>query len=689
MMRKIFSLIFVFLLLTPAAVWLIDLDFDLQVDRIGLKPPRFDGRALFNNAYYRSFDQYFNDNFSLRSLLIFTKRWLDYSIFHMTDVKGVHVGNNGWLYSRQSIDDYRKEACNRTQDMQRLVLELHAIEKLIEAAGRRFIFIVAPSKSTIYPEYVGFVPKSTTCNRSQYDLLLEAIGVHPIKSFVRLEQILQDSKLGHPLLYDKTSTHWNDLGARVAAEAIQAQIVQDDRQKRVFDYKRRDADDTGDLHRRLMGFLTRVDDVPVMHIASSGQSEFSSTIVYGDDFIKNLTPYLAQIFSHFQVIRPNSIPSRQYGEDLQASDLILLERAESELETIRLEMDSIFSTFEAEALIPVRYLLDLKNSVASSNVSLDKSGEYLEIKSVGHRSTFKLPAIPASNDRIFRVLKLTAEALHSDIMTIEYMTTPALVQLKSLRPGITTLYLPLPFQELISLNIHPGNKAGVLILHSAEILEFSQIPGAVEPGLEEKLLVKLDKKNGTDVPDTESETVVTESDLDIDSSDPTSNENDPSANSKKDSPLNSAASKSNKALVAEKNPEDKNDPKPEDSEIPISVKQTEIRDPKAMAGSMRGKTRKSEITEQIATVPVSTSPSLSVNDFEDGSIFQRQGQSADIIVSGTYIGQVEAIEARVVKNNTVEEIVPWTIIDSALRNGIFVGTLADVAVEHERMVLHR
>ena len=111
-MKKIFSLIFVFLLLTPAAAWLIDLDFQPQVDRIGLKPPRFNGRALFDNEYYLSFDQYFNDNFSLRSPLILTKRWLDYRIFHMTDVQGVHVGNNGWLYSRQSIDDHRKEACD-------------------------------------------------------------------------------------------------------------------------------------------------------------------------------------------------------------------------------------------------------------------------------------------------------------------------------------------------------------------------------------------------------------------------------------------------------------------------------------------------------------------------------------------------------------------------------------------------
>jgi hypothetical protein len=677
-MKKIFSVIFVFLLLTPAVVWLIDFDFNLGVNRIGLKPPRFDGRALFDNEYYGSFDQYFNDSFSLRSPLILAKRWLDYRIFHMTDIEAVHIGNNGWLYSRQSINDYRKEACDRMQDIQRLILDLHAIEKIIEATGRRFLFIVAPNKSTIYPENVGFVPKSTACNRSQYDLFLEANELHPVKSFVRLEQLLLDARTHNTLLYDKADTCWNDLGAGVAAEAIQAQVIQDDKQKRVFDYKRRDAVRDGDLARHLMGFLSAVDDAPIMHIASKVQSGFSTAIVYGDDYIENLIPYMAQIFGQLQVIHTDSIPSRLYGEDLYASDLILLERAESELGTIRLEIDSFFSTFEAGASIPVRFLLDLKNSAPGSNVSLDKNGQYLEIKSVGHGSTFKLPAITGSDDRTFRVLKLTAEALHSDIMTVEYLTDAAFVQLNPLKPGITTLYLPLPFQDLISLNIHPGNKAGVLILQSAEILEFPEASGAVEPEGEKLLLAKSDNKNETDTPGTESETIVTESDPGIEISDPTSNENEQRADSKLDSHLNSPAPKLNQTLVAKTITGQRKDPNPQDVKIPVFAKQTEKGNPNSLTNNMKDKSHNPEITKNFAITPVSTSPSLALNDFEDGGIFQRHGDSADIVISGTYSGRIEAIEARVVRNNTIEEIVPWTIIDSAPRNGIFVGKLAYV-----------
>ncbi|NIP26700.1 MAG: hypothetical protein GWO38_23470, partial [Phycisphaerae bacterium] len=60
-MKKVLSIIFVLMLLSPAAVWFARLDFGIHLERIGLKPPRFDTRALLNNDYYRSFDQYLND----------------------------------------------------------------------------------------------------------------------------------------------------------------------------------------------------------------------------------------------------------------------------------------------------------------------------------------------------------------------------------------------------------------------------------------------------------------------------------------------------------------------------------------------------------------------------------------------------------------------------------------------------
>ncbi|MGD9174602.1 MAG: hypothetical protein PVF29_10595, partial [Desulfobacterales bacterium] len=60
-MKKVLSIIFVLILLAPTVTWLARLDFGIHVERIGLKPPRFDSRALLKKDYYLSFDQYLND----------------------------------------------------------------------------------------------------------------------------------------------------------------------------------------------------------------------------------------------------------------------------------------------------------------------------------------------------------------------------------------------------------------------------------------------------------------------------------------------------------------------------------------------------------------------------------------------------------------------------------------------------
>ncbi|MBW2600340.1 MAG: hypothetical protein JRD47_00200, partial [Deltaproteobacteria bacterium] len=216
-MRILFSLIFVFLLLTPVGVWMVDLNFEIEVDRIGLEPPKLQALALLDNRYYRAFDQYFNDNFALRGPLTFTKNWLDYHVFRSTDSSEVHVGANGWLFDRKSIQVYRKEACYHQAFAHKLALEFHAVERIVEASGRRLIVTIAPDKSTIYPEFVGFVPKSDTCDRSLYDLFLENVNAHPLESFARCDRLLREWKKRGALLYNKTDAHWNSLGAKVVS----------------------------------------------------------------------------------------------------------------------------------------------------------------------------------------------------------------------------------------------------------------------------------------------------------------------------------------------------------------------------------------------------------------------------------------------------------------------------------------
>ncbi|MEJ2728625.1 MAG: sialate O-acetylesterase [Deltaproteobacteria bacterium] len=659
-MKKIFSILFVLILLSPTAVWLIQPDFGIEVQRIGLKPPRLDSRALFNDTYYRSFDQYFNDSFSMRSLLIFAKRWLDYRLFHMTDADEVHVGTDGWLYSRKSIDDYRKEACSEKQDIEQLVLALHATERLIAATGRRFYFIVAPNKSTIYPEYVGSLPNSPSCNSNKYDYLLKEIETNTLKNFVRLDLLLKNTKKHGALLYDPAGRFWNKRGAREAAGAIYQHIFRNSANKPVWNYTVIGHVNSDDLKSQLMGLSTAVEQESVKHLLQSGQPGLPNGIIYGDDFIQNQLVYLQQMFNRLDVVRADSFPSRQHEEDLRAYDIILLERAESALDTMQIEIDKIFSNFEGETFLPLRQPIDLQTAIPGSNVSLRQQSAGLQIKSVGHQSSFKLLSLPASGDHIFRVLKLTITSPHTDRMEIECARRQPYLTHKILKPGITALYLPLPFQQSISLNIHPGDKPGVFMLHSAEVIEFPDSFDVTEPQQKKTNLAQIKPEERLTQSPPETNSSVTDSKV-----------RSSESNSKTAPSAESELARLNRFSVKPTIPDKTDLSKTMEMDPSDSVSKRAI-----------DRTAKSATAAKSGSMPVESaatgSPSINLNDFASGRIFQRKHRSADIVVSGTYTAPMEAIEARVVKDGTADAVVPWTVIDAAPQNGIFVGTLSGV-----------
>jgi hypothetical protein len=616
-MKKLLSLIFIFLLLVPFGLQVTGLIFSANVDNLGIKPPRFCRQVLLDNDYYRSFDQYYNDSFPLRGPMILAKNWLDYHLFSTTDSCEVHIGTDGWLYDFKSIEDYRKEACNDQAYAKQLVLELHALEKIIEASGRRFFFSIVPSKSTIYPEFVGFVPKGDRCDSSLYDLFLENITLHPLKSFLRLDSLLKDEKKKGSLLYDKTNTQWNSLGAMVAAESILKKVFDGRVEAPAPDFAPPEPIVSGELTGKLMGLSVVGEEKPIRHFRGFDRAGLPSAVVYGDSSMSNLIHYLADKFKKLDMISTDGIPSRKHGENLKSYDVILLERAECEMETIHLEIDRIFSALETEELSLDRQRLDLKDVLPVSQISLKARVDGMAIKSVGADSIFKFISVPGSNHRIFRVLRLSIESPRPDIMTIKCMADQPHVTQKPLKTGATEVYLPMPFGDSLCLRINPGKTVGFFMLRSAEILEFPNNPDRMCPVGEKPVMAMTNPEDGGTYPHSGANTNIVIPDA--------------------------------------------------DTVPPVAVK-TRMHTDKTSG----------EIMPQAVKEFAGEKSSIAVTDYEDGRIFQRRGNSGDIVVSGTYTGMPVAIEARVVRYGTSEEIVPWSVVDTCPKNGIFLGNLSGV-----------
>jgi hypothetical protein len=244
---------------------------------------------------------------------------------------------------------------------------------------------------------------------------------------------------------------------------------------------------------------------------------------------------------------------------------------------------------------------------------------------------------------------------------------------KFLKKGITEIYLPLPFQKPQSIQIQPGNQPGVFNLRSAEIFEFSSNPDVEErhpqwlvvagtnPG-EESTLLNSKTEPGSEPQLSNSELQAIPFLTDSKMADP---EEDKRSDDSNYSELEEYQKDGAADLQAES---------VKDNSLPQIAADLSLIAPDRKAEEIN--------TEQIISgdkKPIDTKTvSIAVTDFEDGRIFQRNGRSTDIVVSGLYTGRPEAIEARVVRDRTYDEVVTWTVIDASPQNGIYVGTIPDV-----------
>ena len=578
-MRVFFSSLFLLILLLPAALGLIDAQWQSPGFAAKTSSPGFQWQTLAEPDYYRAWCQFLNDRLSSVGLLTQAKAWLDYQVFGMTDTDQVYVGREGWLFESKTIDDYRKSACGQIDRVRQLMYNLHALTDIIEASGRRLIFSVVPNKATIYPEFVGAVPQAADCGESFYDLLLAENRHNPLNSFLRLDDRLLAAKSGADLLYDKAATSWNQHGAQVAAQPLLKAILGDGLQGQA----------SGDLERALLEPAATAEGQNPSGQAGS-RKHLSAAVIYGGPGGSLLLPALARHFDRVDLIAADTIPSANHHENLADYEAIVIMIPESHLADLNLDMDRLCELFAADTLAEHRNSVPLFAFKAESNISLQLSNNQLEIKSLGPQSFFTLPAIPGSDPQTLRILKLEINAPHNDFLVWSLAKGPNHGHQRSLRPGVSALYLTLPPDPSVRLRVNPGRNAGIFQLISAALLEFPH-----------GLVAKPDQAMGSTA----------------------------------------------------------TYPMPRAPEEAAATAPT--------PGS-----------QGPGPAQVSSHPSLALNDLQEGRIFQRKGHSADIVVSGTYKGFPEAIEAQVQQFVSHAPVTPWTVIDSAPGDGIFMGILPEV-----------
>lgn len=315
--------------------------------------------------YFRKIDAYLNDHFGFRDWFVYhhqreMRRW-----FGIVGAETkVRMGLDNWYYLQ--VGDMFRDFAGQDGSVKKFNLwydDFRLKVDWLKRHGIPYLFVVAPNKQSVYPEYVmddwQRVKKASN--------LQQLVALHPDiakEAVVDLDLLLQAHK-NEELLYYQSDTHWTYYGAYLAflhiTERLKKQLpgliindnfVFSERQQR----KCSPRDGTcGDLTSMLLDFPPFIEsnrwlqpvnryretsNVPLKLSASPLNMNNSTmtiskraknkmkVVVFGDSFYGPLTPFFSSNFSEIIVIYKKYDQQdmdeilRQYQPDLVIEEVV-------------------------------------------------------------------------------------------------------------------------------------------------------------------------------------------------------------------------------------------------------------------------------------------------------------------------------------------------------------------------------
>ncbi|MBN2345431.1 MAG: hypothetical protein JXO51_03500 [Candidatus Aminicenantes bacterium] len=225
------SLLFLLLIFLPLAdmVFTIAQPLALIEKRKLAAVPRFSWSRPWD--FPRQAESYFNDHFGLRSHLVHWHNRLMVQWFDASPTDKVIVGRRGWLFmgretkTRDELDYYRSLTPLSPSELRQWRQTLCQRRDWLAGRNIRYIFLVVPNKSTIYPEYMpGRFRRLHP--RSRLDQLLAELEREKDFPVLDVRPELQRAKERYTV-YNRTDSHWNELGAYFAYERILGRLAAD------------------------------------------------------------------------------------------------------------------------------------------------------------------------------------------------------------------------------------------------------------------------------------------------------------------------------------------------------------------------------------------------------------------------------------------------------------------------------
>lgn len=174
-------------------------------------------------VFPRLFELYFGDRIGFRRELLALRRQILLETLGDSTTQDVWVGHGGWLFTN-TIGPFNRpyDGIGNRERVDGWVAEFERRRKWLADRRIRYLVVVAPEKSSVYPE---FLPDAIRRHPPpDYGAVLkERLGdlvVDPIDALLA-------AKATTPQLYFQRDTHWTDAGAYIVYRELESRLARE------------------------------------------------------------------------------------------------------------------------------------------------------------------------------------------------------------------------------------------------------------------------------------------------------------------------------------------------------------------------------------------------------------------------------------------------------------------------------
>ena len=219
-MARLFHIIFICcfgsLLIIPTVQNCFDVFPPQKLDGVEKKIefPKFTVSSWFDGSFQNRFEAWYDQIYGLRDYFVRTDNQINFSLFHQVSTQqnlSLVLGKDNNLYERPYINNYLGLDSQPEKIIQAIAEQIRNLQNVLAANGIPFLFMLSPSKATIYPEFIPdyMISLKREKTLSNYEKLLPFLDNYGI-NYIDGQKFISDLKrqCDYPL-FPKGGTHWN------------------------------------------------------------------------------------------------------------------------------------------------------------------------------------------------------------------------------------------------------------------------------------------------------------------------------------------------------------------------------------------------------------------------------------------------------------------------------------------------